>query len=299
MEKCPLCGNILSNSDNDPRNPFLYHNNCNACGNYTISKPVIDGLNEPKIKDKRYILSGLIREATENGRHVKLTKDNYIDLLYSTPTPRGPIEAIDRILLFIYNSTKFVSDYVSLTTIDYPIAYAKNTEDFLLYLQYATKLNYLEKLSNSEYRLTLEGWKRIDEIKKVKPISNQAFVAMWFTKKLKSAWVDGFKPALEETGYSPIRIDLLEHNKKIDDQIIAEIRKSSLLVADFTGNRGGVYFEAGFAMGLGIPVIWSCHMDHVKNLHFDTRQYNHITWKNPEELKEKLIHRINATIPYR
>jgi len=34
----------------------------------------------------------------------------------------------------------------------------------------------------------------------------------------------------------------------------------------------------------------------VKKLHFDTRQYNHISWETPEELKEKLIARIEATI---
>lgn len=87
-----------------------------------------------------------------------------------------------------------------------------------------------------------------------------------------------------------------EHNEKIDDRIIAEIRQSSLIVADFTGQRGGVYFEAGFAKGLGIPVIWTCHEDGVENLHFDTRQYNHIVWESPEDLKTKLINRISATL---
>ncbi len=33
------------------------------------------------------------------------------------------------------------------------------------------------------------------------------------------------------------------------------------MIADFTGHRGGVYFEAGFAHGLGIPVIWTCRED--------------------------------------
>lgn len=55
---------------------------------------------------------------------------------------------------------------------------------------------------------------------------------------------DGIKLTLSELGYNPVRIDFVEH-KKICDRIIAEIRKSSLLIADFTGHRGGVYFEAG------------------------------------------------------
>lgn len=112
-------------------------------------------------------------------------------------------------------------------------------------------------------------------------------------------WENGLKIALEQTNYIPIRIDRTEHNDKIDDRIIAEIRKSGLLVADFTGQRGGVYFEAGFVLGLGIPVIWTCRDTDVEKLHFDTRQYNHIVWTDSSELKEKLINRIEATLPNR
>jgi nucleoside 2-deoxyribosyltransferase len=68
-------------------------------------------------------------------------------------------------------------------------------------------------------------------------------------------------------------------------------------VADFTGHRGGVYYEAGFALGLGRPVIWTCHKDHLTQAHFDTRQYNHIEWSDSRELRERLRNRILATIP--
>ena len=120
---------------------------------------------------------------------------------------------------------------------------------------------------------------------------------MWFNSDLDEAWEKGIKPALKECGYKPVRLDFQEHNDKICDRIIAEIRKSGLLVADFTGQRGGVYFEAGFALGQGIPVIWTCRENDIQRLHFDTRQYNHIVWNHPEELKQRLIDRIQATIP--
>jgi len=109
--------------------------------------------------------------------------------------------------------------------------------------------------------------------------------------------MEGFSPALEENGYVPMRIDAVQHNEKIDDRIIAEIRRSGLLVADVTGQRGGVYFEAGFAMGLGIPVIWTCRDDEIANVHFDTRQYNHVVWSTPSDLREKLNLRIQASLP--
>jgi hypothetical protein len=83
------------------------------------------------------------------------------------------------------------------------------------------------------------------------------------------------------------------------DEIIAEIRRSRFLVADFTqgkdGARGGVYYEAGFAHGMNIPVIFTAKKGEAKP-HFDTRQFNHIFWETPKELCERLANRISATI---
>jgi hypothetical protein len=58
-----------------------------------------------------------------------------------------------------------------------------------------------------------------------------------------------------------------EHANKIDDEIIAEIRRSAFLVADFTGHRQNVYFETGFAIGLARQVVWTCRKDEIKDLH--------------------------------
>ena len=65
-------------------------------------------------------------------------------------------------------------------------------------------------------------------------------------------------------------INQMEHVGKIDDEIIAQIRSSAFLVADFTGHRGGVYFEAGYAMGRDLPVpVWTCRKDEMAQLHFE------------------------------
>ena len=123
---------------------------------------------------------------------------------------------------------------------------------------------------------------------------------MWFHKSLDKAYTDGIEPAIYDAGYKPVRIDRKEHINKIDDEIIAAIRRARFLVADFTSEpgkpRGGVYFETGFAMGLDIPVIWCCHKDLIDDIHFDTRQFNHIDWEDPADLKERLRNRIGAVI---
>jgi nucleoside 2-deoxyribosyltransferase len=148
---------------------------------------------------------------------------------------------------------------------------------------------------------TYSGWNEIERLtRQPQTNSTQAFVAMWFSAETDEAYAKGIHPAIESVGYKPFRIDQKEHNNKIDDEIIAEIRRSRFLVADFTSEpekpRGGVYYEAGFAHGLGIPVIWTARKGMMDYLHFDTRQYSHIVWENPADLFEKLKNRIAATI---
>ena len=130
--------------------------------------------------------------------------------------------------------------------------------------------------------------------------SAQAFIAMWFNDSTDNVYEDGIKAGVKDAGFNPRRIDRKDHINKIEDEIIAEIRRSRFLVADFThgedGARGGVYYEAGFAHGLGLPVIFTCHQDSLETLHFDTSHYNHIVWTEPEELRQKLKNRILAVI---
>ena len=167
-------------------------------------------------------------------------------------------------------------------------------------------LNYLEtnewmaRGADTRYYITVDGFSHLAELKhKIVP-STQAFVAMWFHETVEDAYRRGIEPAIQSCGYEARRVDRIEHTGKIDDRIIAELRNSRFIVADFTqgedGARGGVYYEAGFAHALNIPVIFTCRNDCIKHLHFDTRQYVHIAWTTPGELRERLQKRISATV---
>ncbi|MBZ0130582.1 MAG: hypothetical protein K8F59_15900 [Rhodobacteraceae bacterium] len=151
-----------------------------------------------------------------------------------------------------------------------------------------------------EMMLRPPGYARLAELEGYNAASKQAFVAMWFDETMKQVYDEGIAPAIRDAGYEPVRIDRKEHNNKIDDEIVAEIRRSRFVVSDFTqgasGARGGVYYEAGFAHGFNIPVIFTCRLDGLGKVHFDTRQYNHITWETPGELRERLAKRISATL---
>lgn len=278
---------------------------CEVCGTYRASEKFSHKLLEfgffPRMPlEVGYPFSGVIREHHE--KDVELFIHDLEQLTALVRIKNDPLESIDQILLYVYYKSESASGYVYFDEeVDYAIAYAKGPEEFEYFLEKAEELGYLETTDTMapDYRLALDGWKRVAELRRNQSDSRQAFVAMWFHKDMEQVFEQGFKPALEATGYRAFRVDMSEHNDKIDDRIIAEIRRSGLLVADFTGQRGGVYFEAGFAMGLGIPVIWACREDHIGGLHFDTRQYNHIAWVTPEDLMEKLKYRIEATLPNR
>jgi len=206
---------------------------------------------------------------------------------------------LDRALMHVAEkASTFFEDVVVDYQNDYPVVFAKSAGDLVQMIREAHDIGFVE-MSGNRVQLTIKGWDRIEKIKSGRIESDQTFVAMWFDPSLDAIWKDGFARALDSVGYNPVRIDEKQFNDKIDDQIISGIRCSGLVVADVTGHRQRVYFEGGFAMGLGVPVIWTCREDDIENAHFDTRQYNHIVWKDAEDLKTKLINRIEATIPAR
>lgn len=144
--------------------------------------------------------------------------------------------------------------------------------------------------------LTARGWERVAAMESPRLDSQQVFVAMSFHESLNAAWSEGFLPAISSSGYSPLRVDKARHNDKICNKIVRDIQQSRFLVADVTRHRQGVYFEAGLAMGIGMPVIWTCQRKHMGRCHFDTRQYSHLRWDTPEDLCTNLSDHIAATI---
>jgi nucleoside 2-deoxyribosyltransferase len=116
------------------------------------------------------------------------------------------------------------------------------------------------------------------------------------TVEMKRIYEKGIRPAVEAAGYRVTRVDLEEFNDCIMDKVLGDIRAAPFVVADFTGHRNGVYLEAGFARGLGHPVIQTCAESHMDKAHFDTRHLNHICWKDASDLRERLLQRIRGTI---
>lgn len=217
----------------------------------------------------------------------------------------------DELLKYIQKKISYIGEEHRFNAGNAPmdmLAYTESVEeDELQYLlRYLFSQDWLELTDDEtqtqfmDVSITVKGYGRLAELESVVVASSQAFVAMWFDASLDPAFEEAIEPAIKHAGYTALRMDNTDFLGNIPDKILAEIRRSRFIVADFTqgdeGNCGGVYYEAGFARGLGIPVISTCCKDTIGDVHFDVSQDNHILWETPVELKERLTNRIAAVI---
>ena len=146
--------------------------------------------------------------------------------------------------------------------------------------------------------LTVEGFSKIEATLKDFTQSNKVFIACKFNTKFQDDLVRTIKAACSACGFEAKLVSDERHNKDISHKIIADIKQSRFIVADFTDQNNGVYFEAGYAMGESKEVIRLIKEEQIDKLHFDTRQFAHIPWNNGKwkELEEDLINQIKVTI---
>jgi hypothetical protein len=298
-KSCPIC---RKNAMHEFVGSSHQHNvECEFCGFYEITSTAESIFESKEERSLFPYLSAHIRQNSSFQTPFQLDSKNW-EYFAKAHKATPVIQKMDYILRLSAQRTEHPGSQISFFESDPPLIDAANLEEMLYLLRQIEELGYIElELTSTSMRCIIlaKGWERLQEQTEY-GIPGRCFVAMSFHDSLNEAYDEGIYPALkDDCGLDPIRMDKEEHNEKICDKIIAEIRQSQFLIADFTLHRPGVYFEAGFALGLGRPVIWSCRKDELENTHFDTRQYNHIVWKTPAELREKLRNRVMATIPKR
>jgi hypothetical protein len=130
-------------------------------------------------------------------------------------------------------------------------------------------------------QLTLAGWERHGELKREQKESRTAFMAMRFGDTELNRAVDHcFRPAVRRTGFELRILTDQQGAGLIDDQIRAALVSARFVVADLTHGNPGAYWEAGFADGRGLPVIYTCRRaewDKAKT-HFDTNHMVTVIW---------------------
>lgn len=292
-EKCHICG--IKSADPGIAKGDATEQTCGYCGHFLITgsaDAVLEHLDGPDVtrKLRGYIWSNATAEKPA------LINTSTIENLprWSIPTVS---ERAEILLREIYKRTSYLGAKVNINERDFVgITFSKvDTEvKFLSDVLEAKGLVTIARTAGElPVALTATGYSFVEEHKRnLITDGATAFVAMWFNAQVDEAYRVGIKEAIQNCGYLPVRIDEVAHAEKIDDMILRAIQESAFVVADLTGHRGGVYFEAGYALALGKKVIWTCRETDFEEIHFDVRQYNCIKWKTESELFKLLEDRL-------
>ena len=296
-DDCPVCQGPVESQSSDYGNRKSLK--CRRCGNFRIAgldllQMRLEGMEQ---RDRATLSAWIRGQSTDQ---VEITRENIDEILANSPSYKVS-EKQQLLLMHLANLTNHPGGSIEADPdADYPVIWAHGPDEMVFHLEELArrefiKVHYPARAARpGTVSITTSGWTYLDDHPTLAEVGNQVFVAMSFSEPMKSAFHEGIKPALEKAGYRAYRVDLDQHVERIDAKIEYEIRNSVLVLADVTEQKQGVYYEAGFAMGLGLPVIWSVKKSELEHVHFDTRQYNHIVWTDEAQLGEDLYNRVSA-----
>ena len=310
--ECPVCGrfelglsDLSQGMDYNRLAPYLAHNRFDSQRvieyryHTTLDKDTCDQYRQQFDSGNK-----------QHGRPVHMDAE-LVDAWY----PKSFAEKIDKILLYLDLKSKHIGEMVELSREEmlsmlFVDRYEHDTygniserdEDSVeretrYILNHLKNCAYIEcnpvLLEDSYIQISPEGYARIDVLQKHTANSRNVLVAMKFgddTRNLREA----IRKGITDAGYVAIFIDEVQHNEFITPELLKHIRDSKFVVVDLTHQNNGAYFEEGYAMGLGKPVIQLCQKD--TRLHFDIAQKNTIMWATEADIPERLTNRIKATI---
>jgi hypothetical protein len=344
--KCLFCGqdSIIYKNKYEEMPATKTHYTCARCGSVRLTEEAYTDFDGARFSNEdKSILRIVSRNEHEMRGKIPSKKCLMLEDLkriVDQYKPLDPLAKMDNALANIARASKYVGEKITVCPPnDFPYYHCSNYEELasiLVLLQQSDFINFEQannRLSRYDLNITVKGYQRLREIAKPDTDSKQCFVAIWFTSEMDNVYRKVIKPAIEfkEEGellprFKAVKIDNVEHINDINDEIIAQIRRSRFMVCDLTGYRGGIYFEAGFAHGLGLDVIYTCRKDWCKEqpltdkdgkeinilydgnkceipikkegVHFDLAHRNRIEWlpDKLDDFRKKLEDRIKATI---
>jgi len=299
--KCPICGRadaeiLFKLEITNPDNSKTYCN-CPRCFEFVIVNNRSDLARNPEESKLKPYLAFYLRRH-QSGVQPQITISNWKELALAEKAVTVP-QKLERLLQLIADRTEVPGEAVHIDReIDAPLFNALSANEVNYLLKSLQDSQFVDLSADIAAKMKVKGWQQLMPSPGSGGIPGTCFVAMSFDPALNSVFDEAIYPAAKDCGFEANRIDKKPTNGDINDHILAEIKKSQFVIADFTRHSPGVYFEAGFARGLGREVIWCCQETDFKGRsHFDVNHYGHILWSNNADLKRQLTERILVTIP--
>jgi hypothetical protein len=311
---CCLCGfedvRVKEQTSGPPR---LLEVTCNRCADYVVPEDTMNTLSMvrkregtahrrfPDLVGKLHLVPGYNREMRLLGiGPIQLTEDGAVGIVRA-----APFEAMDRLDRFLLNLGRISAHVGQELEIraawDQPLGYCANLEELVAFVRHLAEAE-LARCDHRQFAvakegpltLTVKGWERVRELRRRPSALRGAvcFVAAGPDPAGKALFDEAIAPALQEAGYVPVRVDRAEDPGRVDDEVLVRMHGSRLVVADVTGHPREVYFQGAYALGRGLPVIWTCSEADSAALRLELPRQELVTWSDAAQLRERLSLRI-------
>lgn len=308
---CPVCNHPLAASQHDATGRDVSWIDCAHCGRFGLSETLLACL--PKLlleRDAAPKFSHVMRKAHETAQQLLL--DSYsVETILQSPLPR-PREQADLLVQWLATNSPGPGEPLTLNyDLHGAVVGAKSHAGFAMLIDHLVASGLIRGLhttfmsgeSVAHVSLTFSGWDYYETLRRGDASYRKAFMAMKFGDSTLNSLLDQvLKPAAKRAGFDLYKLDDRPRAGLIDDRMRVEIRAADFVIADLTHDNLGAYWEAGYAEGLGKPVIYTCErakFDLTKT-HFDTNHHLTIVWDAtaPEGAGMQLTETIRATLPH-
>jgi hypothetical protein len=280
---------------------------CAVCGRYvvagTVASTTLDPEREVLTEIQRAELSARVREANEEGTEPLITSAT-IDSIRMVDRLSSPAIVALRILRWIGDKVAVSGRAVRELPVYYHAAVGAPNRNFAMRftreLESRGLLSTVECGDNDspyevmEVDLTLAGWEAYEKERQGQLSGTYGFIALKFGDSVLDPFLQNvIKPAVASIGY--VLQDLRDTAEAgvIDNVMRARIRDAAFVLVDLTHANEGAYWEAGYAEGLGKPVLYLCEraVFDAKGTHFDTNHCTTVMWEagNPSAFTAQLV----------
>lgn len=285
---------------------------CPVCGRFAASRnALIESLSPENPR-----LSRLLRAVLSHRNRLKNSRTRNIDvimtydvekLIEDSPSLPSPAQQAVNAIRFIGEQIQqnfqplgslpaSFQAFVGAPTRQYALKLVRELSDRGL-LSFVDSSTLSNRYDVSQVDLTLGGWERFEGEKRGEFASNVGFIALKFGDTVLDPFVtDIIKPGIAEIGYELIDLRDVSRAGVIDNILRAQIRDAAFVIVDLTHDNSGAYWEAGYAEGLGKPVIYICERQKFdeRKTHFDTNHCTTVLWSLDDG--RGFIKELNATV---
>lgn len=309
---CPVCDSPATRREPDHAGRDAVLVDCTHCGAFLLSASLEAELPRIRAGDSEASskLSHALRRAQESSELPHFSTTTALRVLkQALPRPR---EQADLLIRWLAEHTPGPGEAVPVQHATHgAIVGAKSRGGFGLVLDHLFDArlvtgNQSKTIGGGDYAhaaLTFAGWDHYEELKRGGRVYRKAFMEMKFGDPMLNEVLEQvFKPSALRAGFQLLILTDTPRAGLIDNRMRVEIQASDFVVADLSHDNLGAYWEAGYAEGLGKPVIYTCEKAKFLQActHFDTNHHHTVLWEaaSPDACARELTATIRATLPH-